>query len=100
MIDEKNIKEKINGFENEFKVGIGKISKRLEEVGHEMKIISVPKSKKDILINGRQGYISLLSDGRVIIHCSTLDDGQKVYDSFKEIKKTKEKSWWRKYLSF
>lgn len=96
MIDEKQgekLRSNVEEVESKFKATANDIMSKLGTFSKELTLISVPKSKKDILINGKRGYVSLIADGRVIIHCNTLDDAQKVYDSFDEIKELK---WWQK----
>lgn len=45
----------------------------------EFQRLHSPKSKKDVVINGKNMAVSMLDDGRVIVTCPTLDDAEYVY---------------------
>lgn len=56
----------------------------LNKMKEEIITTNMPKSKKDITIDGKPVFASLTTDGRVIITFNSLDDSQKFYDSLKK----------------
>lgn len=59
----KNIKEVQNGLENVF----GKLKEETVKLAEEVKRIHTPKAQKTISINGKECFISLIEDGRIMI---------------------------------
>lgn len=93
--------------------GIGNIMTPFME---EQRKLLVPKSKKDVHFHGKTCAMSLISDGRIIIAFSTMDEAERVYNdeiisgaeakrlvealisSNIEMEKEKNKTWFQKLL--
>lgn len=67
----------------ELKKGFDRFMPSLRSMADEVAKTTKPISKKDIMINNKQGYVSLLSDGRVVIHSPSMEDAMILYDLIK-----------------
>ncbi len=65
------------------------LSESVSKLMDEQIKLSKPQSKKDVSINENSCAINLISDGRVIINFSTLDEGKLFYDEFEKYKHEK-----------
>ena len=100
MNKEKEFFDKQKQFENNG--GFGEFAKHFEKYGNvlsesvsklmdEQIKLQKPQDKKDVNINDKSCAISLISDGRVILNFSTIDEGRLFYDEFEK---------WRPYKMF
>lgn len=88
-MNKENIKEGIEGkvsqIEEQLKKHMDTLKNNLVPAMKELTTIENPKSKKDIKINNKNGYVSLLTDGRIIIHSPSIDDATDVYERIESI---------------
>ncbi len=60
---------------------MGKLKNTMEQMGKDAIKIHVPKSKKEVKVNGKNSNVSLIEDGRVIFNFNTTDEAQAFYDN-------------------
>lgn len=85
--DIKTQMEALNALQNGMEDFAKRVPGLLTPFIEEQRKLMVPKSKKDITVNGKPCSMSLLTDGRIVINLGTMDDAQKLYEDTNVIDK-------------
>lgn len=73
---------------------IEKLPNVIQPLTDEIKKINDPKAKKNLKINGKNCFVSLIEDGRVMVTLPTFDDAKSFYDSLSNY--DTKVSFWKK----